>query len=180
MHTKRDKCNKIYRTWGKMMRRCLAGGDYQKEKPAYIGCHTSVEFSNFESFSDWAITQQGCLDQGYNLDKDLLVKGNKLYSEETCVYIPALLNSLFISHPKTTVGNVLPVGVYKRGSTFRACISVNGRTLHSSTYNTPEPAREWYVNEKLRLVGNWIKYINDGKVLVDNRVLLALLNFEVV
>jgi hypothetical protein len=162
-----------------MMDRCRIGGSYQRNKPAYLGCYFSEEFGDFSRFCEWAITQQGCFDQTYNLDKDLLVKGNKVYSRETCVYVPKLLNSLFVSHPKVKDNNTLPVGVYHRRSGFISSISINGEVVHSCLYTTQEAAREWYVEKKLQLVDNWIKKINEGIVVVDGRVLTALVNFEV-
>ncbi len=52
------------------------------------------------------------------IDKDILNKGNKIYSPETCVFVPQNINSLFVKRDKSRgndpIGtNQLPSGNYE-------------------------------------------------------------------
>lgn len=69
--------------WNSMIKRCLPGGHYQSSRPRYKGCVNL--FADFQSFVDWSMEQAGYSDtdengQVYQLDKDLMIRGNKVYS----------------------------------------------------------------------------------------------------
>lgn len=98
-----------YKTWWGMLGRCY-DLKTQEKQPTYVGCTICEEWHNFQNFAKW-------YDKNYYeiqnevicLDKDILIKGNKIYSPETCVFVPSAINSLF------TKGNSrrgdLPIGV---------------------------------------------------------------------
>ena len=44
-----------------------------------------------------------------HLDKDILIKGNKIYSPQTCCFVPENLNSLITKND--SIRNNLPIGV---------------------------------------------------------------------
>lgn len=48
------------------------------------------------------------MEKYWHLDKDILVAGNKIYSPETCLFVPNRINSLLIRGVKT---GPLPLGV---------------------------------------------------------------------
>ena len=82
----------FYRAWTAMLKRCY-NPTYQANNPTYIGCTVCDEWLTFSNFKKWMMRQDF---QGKQLDKDLLVKGNKLYSPETCVFVDGMINTFTI------------------------------------------------------------------------------------
>ena len=75
---------KEYDLWHSMLQRCYSD-TYKKKYPTYAGCEVSNKFKSYEYFYEWCNKQIGFSNQGWHLDKDLLIKGNKVYSEHSCV-----------------------------------------------------------------------------------------------
>lgn len=94
-----EKHTPEYADWRSMLVRCYSG-----RYPSYENCTVCEEWHNFQNFAAWA---QRRIKDGYSLDKDLLVKGNKEYSPSTCCYLPVSVNS-FIKRERC---NDLPLGV---------------------------------------------------------------------
>lgn len=78
-----------YQTWVNMLKRCL-DANRKAVQPTYKDVIVCEEWLLFSNFRAWWINNYT---EGYHLDKDLLVKGNQLYSPETCVYVPRWLNA---------------------------------------------------------------------------------------
>ncbi len=77
------KDTKIYKTWRHMLERCY-DKKYQAKRPTYIGCSVCAEWHNFQIFAEWMSEQDY---EGKQLDKDIKVKGNKVYSPDTCTFV---------------------------------------------------------------------------------------------
>ena len=96
-----------------MINRCF----YEKikeEHPTYKNVTCSEEWLLFENFYEWLHLQEN-FDKWYNedkwcLDKDILVKGNKIYSPKTCCLVPQNVNTLFTK--KNANRGKLPIGVF--------------------------------------------------------------------
>lgn len=88
---------RLGRLHNNVTQRCKLGGSLQRYNKAYNGATMSEAFKDPQKFCDWVVQQPGW-GLGYSLDKDLLSKGGKHYSEETCVFLPAVLNTLLIPH----------------------------------------------------------------------------------
>lgn len=95
-----------YKKWAHMMYRCY-GEEYTKKKPTYIDCSVCDEWHNFQNFAQW-FEENHFKGSDIELDKDILVKGNKIYSPKTCCLVPREINSLF---QKKGEDNGLPNGV---------------------------------------------------------------------
>ena len=86
---------KEYGLWKDMLTRCYSD-TYQKKQPTYEGCEVSEKFKSYEYFYEWCNSQVGVDVKGFDLDKDLLTKGNKVYSENTSVFIPREINQILV------------------------------------------------------------------------------------
>ncbi len=163
---------KVYQLWLDMLRRCYSP---QKQKIAYsyVGCTVSENFKNFQFFAEWCNNQVGFGLKGYELDKDLLIKGNKLYSENTCVFLPRKLNCLIKLPIKI---RSLPPCVYKDGNTYRVIIRVGDRKKSFGRYLSVEEAFYVYKTFKESVIKETAERWKDQ---IDPRAYNALISYEV-
>lgn len=95
----------FYQSWSGMLKRCYSEKRL-KRNPTYIGCSVSEEWKVFTNFRAWMVEQDW---EGLQLDKDLLVNGNKVYSRETCVFVSNQVN-IFLTERGNDRGE-WPIGV---------------------------------------------------------------------
>lgn len=130
-----------YQTWKDMITRCYSP-KCQKRNPSYIGCSVSDSWLYFTNFKVWFDNQKT---EGLMLDKDLINPGNKIYSEESCVFVTQAINNLLTDRKNTNKD--LPIGVYwnKEHRKFKAQCSCYGKRVHLGYFNEPETAHIAYV-----------------------------------
>ena len=167
---------KEYMLWTAMLTRCYNDA-YKKQRPTYEGCEVSDNFKYYEHFYEWCHSQIGFGNEGWYLDKDLLVKGNKVYSEKTCVFIPNEIN-LLLTKRTTSRGEYL-IGVYwcNTKKAFISQVSRNkGKQEKLGSFNTEieafnayKVAKEVFVKEQAE---KW-------KSQIDPRAYNALINYTV-
>lgn len=147
--TQRDgKMVREYSLWKAMLKRC-----YSDNIPkAYMGCYVSENFKSYSYFYDWCQSQAGFNQAGWQLDKDILFYGNKMYGEETCVFIPREINVLFTGYGCETY--TLPMGItyHKRAGKFQASVSVNGKNKYIGLFSDIDGAASAYKNKKKFIV----------------------------
>lgn len=68
-----------YSIWTDLKKRSRVCAGVVKHCPTYLGCSVSKEFEDFQFFANWCHAQIGYGIDGYEIDKDLLVFGNKEY-----------------------------------------------------------------------------------------------------
>lgn len=148
----------------------------------YSGCTMSENFKNFQFFADWCNRQKGFgqADRGgkFPIDKDILFKGNKVYSEDTCVFVPRDVNVLLVRC--NVFRGDLPVGVslHKNKVMYRANCSdpFTEKKVWLGSFSSPLSAFEAYKEYKeLMLRKMAYKYVG----VVDDRVVAALLSYNV-
>lgn len=164
-HTRSD-----YR-WSNMRNRCIEGGFCQIRNPTYVGCTMSENFQDFQFFVEWSRNQIGYQIEGYDLDKDILVLGNKEYHENKCVFIPHELNA-FLKPPIGKL-NLLP-GVTLFQGRYVAQISIGGANHYLGLFSTEIEANNKYAQAKKDEAERWYNRLKIGEFLVDTKVLLAL------
>ncbi len=139
---------KLYGVWHCMLQRCYSV-KYQKRNPTYIGCTVSSEWLLFSSFSLWMSGQDW---QGKQLDKDLLFQGNKIYSENTCIFVDANLNSLIQNRSRSKGEYPTGVTLHKPSGKYVAQCSSNGKKINLGYFDNKDDAHEAYKTFKYELI----------------------------
>jgi hypothetical protein len=135
-----------YKMWFPMMVRCYSD-KYKTKQPSYTNVFASEEWHNFQTFSKWIDANYYEIEgERMCLDKDILIKGNKIYSPDTCLIVPIKINNLFIKSASRR-GN-LPIGVEKDEYGFRAAMCKQGKRNSFGHFKTPEEAFLTYKIQK--------------------------------
>lgn len=157
-----------YKTWKKMLERCYSD-KYHIAQPTYKECFVCKEWLTFSNFKSWMINQDWL---GKQLDKDLLVKGNKEYSPDTCVFVTSQVNSLLNTQKANRGVYVLGVSWKKAMGKYQAQCSVGNACKALGYYLTEEEARQAYLHFKKELI---ITVANEQKdIRVKNALLKAI------
>ena len=110
---KNNKDTRVYKTWKSMLQRCY-DEKLQEKYPTYKGCVVCDEWHNFQNFAKWyEDNYYEVCDEKMCLDKDILVKGNKIYSPETCIFVPQTINLLFNKNLNTRGDSVIGATPFK-------------------------------------------------------------------
>jgi hypothetical protein len=135
---------KYYSTWAGMIERCYSDASMRK-RPTYIGCSVVKGWHSFKGFREWMINQSW---EGKELDKDIIVPGNKIYGPETCVFVSHAINSLLNDHGVSR--GVFPQGVsyYKVNRKYIARFNRFGNEIYLGSFRTPEEASAVYREAK--------------------------------
>ena len=167
---------KEYVLWHSMLERCYSDKS-KKKHPTYEGCEVSGNFKSYECFYEWCHKQIGFSNQGWHLDKDLLVRGNKIYSESACVFLPQEINSLLVKRENMRGKHLIGVYWDKTNKAFKAQVSKNkGMQEHLGVFNTEIEAFKAYKTAKESFVKEQAeKY----KSQIDPRAYEALMNYKV-
>jgi len=158
----------IYNVWHSILRRCYGN---EIKFNSYIECTVDERWHNFQVFAEWY--EKNYID-GYHLDKDILIKGNKIYGPDTCCFVPTQINSLFI-RAKNNRGSC-PIGVSKHRDKFQVQIKKFGKQNNFGQYITINEAFKIYKIEK----ENYIKEVAEiWKNEISNNVYISLINYKV-
>jgi len=96
--------------WKNILRRCYSEL-CQIKHPTYKDVKVCEEWHNFQNFAKWFENNWKDYMKGWHLDKDIICPDCKIYSPETCAFVPAEINGLF-NNVKQNKGSE-PVGVSK-------------------------------------------------------------------
>ena len=172
-HIKGEKV-RAYAKWIGMLERCYSE-KYHVKNPIYKECDVSNEWKCFQNFAEWFnLNYNPEFMSDWELDKDILFKGNKIYSPETCCFVPKEINML-LSFNKSKERE-LPLGVSKHGNLYRVYCRVNNKNKYVGSFDTPEEAFQAYKTEK----ENYIKEVADKyKNLISQKVYQSLYNYQI-
>ncbi len=140
------KHTKDYASWKRMLGRCYSKLELKKN-PTYIEVTVCEQWHNFQNFAQWHEENwKDHMDSSWDLDKDILFKGNKIYSPETCCFVPQEINNLLCK--ANSIRGKYPIGVKKEGRRFEAKLYINNNPIHLGYFDTPEEAFQAYKTAK--------------------------------
>lgn len=166
------KNERSYMIWSNMLLRTI-DNPLKRNFPTYEDCELCEEWKEYANFKVWYDNPENGYMEGYDLDKDLLSNGRKIYSPETCCFIPKHLNFLLRNNQKH---DGLPNGVYKNGKGYRSRFTYKGEK-HFKQHKTIEDARKEYQQIKMATIKNEdIKLYS--KHLITEKVYKALIKYS--
>lgn len=167
---------KIYKVWCHMLERCY-DEKYIKKQPTYENCEICKEWHNFQNFAKWyEENYYEVADEKMCLDKDILFKGNKIYSPDTCIFVPNRINILFIK--ANNLRGEYPIGVSwdKKQKKFTSQCCIMKKYKKIGRFNTPEEAFKAYKEFK----ESYIKQVADEyKDKIPEKLYNAMYKWEV-
>ncbi len=164
----------IYYAWVRMFERCYSK-KFHRINPTYIGCTVSDEFKDYSKWREWYDNYQYKQD-GWHLDKDLLVKGNKVYSKETCVFLPREINAVLTKATKSRGKHLVGVSYNKFNKKFHSSVSKYSKNTTLGYYDNEYDAYLAYKQAKEA----YLKELADKyKDMLDPRAYDALMNYTV-
>ena len=163
-----------YLKWHDMIHRCY-NIKFHERQPQYKGCIVCVEWLDYSNFKIW-YDQHKIYGMALDLDKDILFKGNKVYSPETCCFVPHAINTLFLNCKKNR--GDLPLGVHfdKSKGKYRAEMSFMGEPIKLGTFDTAESAFARYKEYKEDFIQDMAEQYRDE---IPNKVYEAMLEWKI-
>ena len=174
-YRKSEEHKVFYASWVRMLERCFSEvrknrGDAYKEVSC---CNEWLVFSKFANDLSKIENHEKLFD-GWHLDKDILVHGNKIYSKETVCIVPKEINNLLVAKHFKNTG--LPQGVTLKEGAYVAQINMFGKHKHIGRFRSPKSAFLAYKKAK----EEYIKVVaNKWKDSISSAVYEALMNWEI-
>lgn len=150
--------HRAYAAWTKILSR-VYDPSYLNRNPTYRDCGIDERWLKFSAFEAW--WKENYV-EGYSLDKDLLTPGNKIYSPETCVYIPQSLNVFALDSSSYRGEWTVGVSWNARKRLYQATIhNFEGRIKCLGYRDNPEDAHQLWLKEK-NAIANKLKPLCDS------------------
>jgi len=138
-----------YVAWKNILTRAF-DQSYAARFPTYQGVMVCDEWVRFSVFLEWWRANHR---DGWQLDKDLLQKGNKTYSPSTCIYIPSWINSFTLTGSKNkSTGTVGVIRCKDRNKFTSQCSHpIAGGTIRTGYFNSEVEAKYYWLKKKSHL-----------------------------
>ena len=159
----------IYDKWANMIQRCYDGITH-KLKPYYAQCTVCIEWQNFSNFRVW-FKENAMGDRKVDLDKDIMIKGNTVYSQETCALVTHFTNTIFEERG-------LDTNIVLNNSTqkYDVTMIVLGKNENVGSFDTKEDGKKAYIDYKQDYIR---KHAKNCKGKVPNKTYEAMMNWKV-
>jgi len=153
-------CCPYYVRWHGILRRCYSK-KFHNHSPCYSGCQISNEWKKFSTFKEW-MEQEDWVNK--ELDKDLLIPGNKTYGPERCIFVPHNINS-FLTYGTSKI-NKFPLGCHyrKKSNYFISRIEIDNNKIILGSFSNPMEAHRAWQKEKIKCINNFISAESDSRL----------------
>lgn len=128
-----------YKLWTGVLERCF-DNKFKQRRPTYENVTCCDEWLSFATFLEWVNKEMDYSGKplGMQLDKDIIVRGNNVYSPLACSFVPHAVNSLLTA--SDAIRGDLPIGVSVHKERYQSQLKCLGKTKHLGYYNTQEEA----------------------------------------
>lgn len=173
-----------YKTWHNMLERCYSW-NYVTKYITYKDCDVAKDWHDFRIFRAWCEKTRPVVGSvKYELDKDMKVKENTVYSETTCIWLPKPLNQ-YINSVKgaVSVTGVKGVSPYKSKGVLTGeyevrCADGEGKRAFLGLVScVEEGSRRYKKYKKERLVILAERYYNKQQISLE--VLDIIKNYKI-
>lgn len=162
----------FYSHWISVLNRCFNKKIHEKHQ-TYKDCTLCEEWKYLSNFKRWFNEHYV---KGWHLDKDILVKGNKIYSPQTCCFVPQEINTLFTRANARRGNYSIGVSFNKSKKKYETHVNINGKTKYFGGFNTEHDAFLKYKYEKEKEI---VRIADKYKKELPNKVYNALINYKV-
>ena len=163
-----------------MLERCY-DPKYQEKHTTYKGCKVEDYLLNFQHMAEWINKNYYEIpDERMHLDKDILCKGNKIYSRDKCIFVPEGINKLFTKCDNARGENPIGVSLTSSGNYQVHCRNAYGKSVYLGSYLTKEEAFQVYKQYKEKVIKEVIDSY-EGKIPEPfySKLKTAMYNYEV-
>lgn len=146
---------KVYDLWKSML--CRAYGiEFHKMNTTYKDVEVCEEWYNFQNFAIW-FYEESNYHEGYVLDKDLLSGSKKVYSPQTCVFVPQALNNFLTNKQVSNTSGCTGVHWNKQAKKWQVYIKdvTTGKRKHLGYFINIEEASRAYKSEREKYAKIW-------------------------
>lgn len=158
-----------------MLTRCYS--DKYIKNQNYIDCYVCDEWKNYQNFAKWYSEHKYALskDDSLELDKDIKVIGNKIYSPDTCLLLPHRLNTIVLDRKNDRGNYALGVQKIKSGAYIASCNGVNGEKIYLGRFESEEEASNSYNIAKKKIIEIVVKQY---KNIIPDEVYDAVMKYK--
>ena len=159
-----------YDIWRGIISRCYST-NIKKSCAMYKDCTVDTDWHNFQNFAKWF--EENYVD-GFDLDKDLLYKGNKVYSAKTCCFLPSQVNSLFVIQKSKRNNGI--IGVQKVSNKFSVMLKIKNKPTYLGLFVCQQSAFLAYKKAKEQNIKNMA---NEFKEFISEKAYRAMIGYKV-
>lgn len=163
-----------YKTWHNMLGRCFIP---KRQRGAYEKCICCDEWLNYQNYAQWYNDNYYEVDnERMEIDKDILYKGNKIYSPENCVFVPQRINLLLINR-KNYRGKTLLGTRNNNNGTFSAhTVGIDEKSCYLGSFPTEIEAFNAYKEFRENV---FVEVAEDYKNEIPDSVYQALIHRKI-
>lgn len=164
------KMSKCYNNWFAMLNRCYG----EKTTIPYSRVNVHPDWHNYQNFAKWFYANYNYETmKDWDLDKDLFSNTNKIYSKDTCVFLPKEVNSLLVPNNLSLISKLR--GAQPKDGKFQSCIQKYNKKVYLGYFDTAQEAHEVYIKAKKEYL---IEVSEKWRGILSDRVCEAIRNYN--